>query len=72
MFSSFSSFSNPLKLVRSQPIAPIPLDPVPTYEVETIRSDAARTLKHLLKLNHAKQSILYNKGRFHNHLPHVS
>jgi hypothetical protein len=31
----------------------------------------ARRLKHLLKLNHATFSILYNRLRFHNHSPHV-
>ena len=44
---------------------------VKVFDVETISDKRARTLKHLLKLNHANFSILYNRLRFHNHTPHV-
>ena len=69
--STMLSIFNPFRSVAPRPPDVIPLDPVKTHEVETTRSDSARTLKHLLKLNHAKHAILYSHDRFHNHLPHV-
>lgn len=44
---------------------------VPIHDVETSADRRARSLKHLLKANHANHSILYNHLRFHNHAPHV-
>jgi hypothetical protein len=41
------------------------------HDIETSTDKRDRTLKHLLKLNHANFSILYNRLRFHNHTPHV-
>ena len=67
-FTMLSIF-NPFRSAAPRPPDVIPLDPVKTHEVETTRSDSARTLKHLLKLNHAKHAILYSHDRFHNHLP---
>ena len=49
----------------------IPLKPVPSVKVETDRTKPVRTLKHLLKLNHAEHAILFHDRQFHNHLPHI-
>ena len=44
---------------------------VEIHDVETSTDKRGRRLKHLLKLNHATYSILYNHLRFHNHSPHL-
>jgi hypothetical protein len=73
MFSSFTSLSLPRfgfgRDSSSHQAVNIP--PVQVHDIETSTDKQARTLKHLLKLNHATFSILYNRLRFHNHTPHV-
>lgn len=74
MFSSFSSFSNPIGVPRflggdSGPV--IDIQAVDIHDVETSQEKRARTLKHLLKLNHAKHAIVYHHLQFDNHMPHV-
>ncbi|KAM0130965.1 hypothetical protein ACHAP3_007192 [Botrytis cinerea] len=49
---------------------PITISPVEVHDIETAPEKRPRTLKHLLKSNHINHSILYNRNRFHNHLPH--
>lgn len=49
----------------------IDLPPVDIHDVETAAEKRPRTLKHLLKANHANYSIIYHELRFHNHTPHV-
>lgn len=74
MFSSFSSFSNPFGVPRflgGNPGTAIDLNSVEIHHVETQNEKRARTLKHLLKLNHANHSIVYHDLEFHNHMPHV-
>ncbi|PGH09670.1 hypothetical protein AJ79_05636 [Helicocarpus griseus UAMH5409] len=74
MFSQFSfSLPSVTKLFSSAPSedGTIDLDPVEVHDVETAREKPARALKHLLKLNHANYSILYNNDFFHNHMPHL-
>ena len=71
MFSSFTSFSNPLSFLSRSSGPAIDLDPVEMHDVETQHDKRARTLKHLIKLNHANHSILYHGLMFHNHMPHV-
>ena len=74
MFSSFSTFSNPFTLPRflgGNPGPAIDIGPVEVHDVDTQPEQRARTLKHLLKLNHAKHAILFNNMQFHNHMPHV-
>lgn len=73
MFSLFSNFSLPsgIRLSREAISSPIRLESVQIHDVETKNEKRARTLKHLLKLNHANHSILFNHNRFHNHTPHV-
>lgn len=74
MFSSFSSFSNPFSVPRflgGNPGTVIDLKSVDIHHVETQHEKRARTLKHLLKLNHANHSIVYHHLQFHNHMPHV-
>lgn len=50
---------------------PIKIPPVEIHDVEVLSDKRGRRLKHLLRLNHATYSILYNRLRFHNHTPHV-
>ena len=58
--------------LRSQGDYPsIDLPSVEIHEIETSVERRARTLKHLLKANHANYSIIYHDLRFHNHTPHV-
>ncbi len=75
MFSPFSSFSNPFSLPRilgGNPGIAIDIKSVGIHDVETQQEKRARTLKHLLKLNHTNHSIVYHNLQFHNHTPHVS
>lgn len=51
-------------------VGPIKLSPVKVFDVEVEKDKAGRTIKHLLKLNHANHAILFNDRKFHNHLPH--
>lgn len=74
MFSSFSSFSNPFSVPRflgGNPGTAIDIESVEVHQVETKHEKRARTLKHLLKLNHANHSIVYHNLHFHNHMPHI-
>jgi hypothetical protein len=61
-------FFNPLSLLGSRSIR---LPSVKIEDIETSSDRRARTLKHLLKANHANFSIIYNNLRFHNHTPHI-
>ncbi|KAK2748423.1 hypothetical protein FQN55_004361 [Onygenales sp. PD_40] len=72
MFSQFSQFSLPSfsNIFTGPPEGAIDLEPVEIHDIETEQSKPGRALKHLLKLNHANYSILYNDLRFHNHMPH--
>jgi len=47
------------------------LPSVEIHDIETSAEKRPRTLKHLLKANHANYSIIYHDLRFHNHTPHV-
>ncbi|KAF2132730.1 hypothetical protein P153DRAFT_420675 [Dothidotthia symphoricarpi CBS 119687] len=49
----------------------IHLPSVEIHDTETAAEKRPRTLKHLLKANHANYSIIYNDLRFHNHTPHI-
>ena len=49
----------------------IDIEPVEIHDVETAADKRPRTLKHLLKANHANHSIIYHNLTFHNHAPHV-
>lgn len=70
MFSSFFSSGLPkLSFSRSTAEA-IDIPPVKIHDVETSLDKRDRRLKHLLKLNHANFSILWNHLHFHNHTPH--
>jgi len=71
MFSQFSLSLPSLRFLSSKPEAGIDIPAVAIHKIETAHEKPARTLKHLLKLNHVTYSILYNDGRFHNHVPHV-
>ncbi|KAL8722611.1 MAG: hypothetical protein Q9225_000917 [Loekoesia sp. 1 TL-2023] len=74
MFSSFTSFSNPFRLSRffgSAATSAVVVNPVVVHNVETLHEKRARTLKHLLKLNHVNHSVIYHTLHFHNHMPHL-
>ena len=62
-FRSFTLFSRDKQVVE--------LPPVKVYEIDAAQEKSARWLRHLLKLNHANNAILYNHRKFHNHAPHV-
>jgi hypothetical protein len=49
----------------------VDLPSVQVHDIETAAEKRPRTLKHLLKANHANYSIIYHDLRFHNHAPHV-
>ncbi|KIX03655.1 uncharacterized protein Z518_07208 [Rhinocladiella mackenziei CBS 650.93] len=73
MFSSFLNLSFPRfgfgqASTNSEPIA---IPSVEVHDIEVSSDKRSRRLKHLLKLNHANFSILYNHLRFHNHTPHI-
>ncbi|KAL9024766.1 MAG: hypothetical protein Q9180_007816, partial [Flavoplaca navasiana] len=73
MFSSFSSFSNPFRLPRflsSGNSTAINVQPVEVHDVEIKHDKRARTLKHLLRLNHVNNAIIYHDLEFHNHTAH--
>lgn len=72
MFSSFSLGSLPkLPFSWNSSAKAINITKVQVHDVETSTDKRDRRLKHLLKLNHANFSILYNQRRFHNHTPHI-
>lgn len=73
MFSSLIPRSLPtFGLGRGGSGEPINISAVEVHDVEVLSDKRGRRLKHLLRLNHATYSILYNHLRFHNHTPHVS
>lgn len=49
----------------------IDIPSVEVHDIETAAEKRSRTLKHLIKANHANHSIIYHDLRFHNHTPHV-
>lgn len=49
----------------------IDIPPAKIHDVETAPEKPARTLKHLLKLNHANHAVLYHDQNFNNHTPHI-
>lgn len=70
---SLPSFKLPSFLTsEGKQYASITVPPVPTHDVETLPDKRPRTLKHLLKANHATHAIIYHNLQFHNHAPHVS
>lgn len=72
MFSSFFGGSIPrFGFGRASTGTPIQIPSVEIHDVETSTDKRDRRLKHLLKLNHANFSILWNQNRFHNHTPHI-
>ncbi|KAI1324028.1 cell cycle checkpoint protein RAD17 [Xylariaceae sp. FL0255] len=50
---------------------PINVESVEIHDVETAPEKRPRTLKHLLRANHANHSIIYGPNGFHNHMPHI-
>ncbi|KAH8732834.1 hypothetical protein GQ44DRAFT_601600 [Phaeosphaeriaceae sp. PMI808] len=49
----------------------VDLASVETHDIETAAEKRPRTLKHLLKANHANYSVIYHDLRFHNHTSHI-
>lgn len=52
--------------------AVVDLPPVPVHHIETATEKPARTLKHLIRLNHINNAVYFNNNLFHNHVVHVS
>ncbi|KIV92275.1 hypothetical protein PV10_06730 [Exophiala mesophila] len=72
MFSSFFPSSLPkLSFSRGWSGRAVNIPAVEIHDVEVLSDKRGRRLKHLLRLNHATFSILYNHLRFHNHTPHL-
>lgn len=72
MFSQLYNLLPSVNLSFSDRSTPaVKLRPVEVHDVQTAKDKSARTLKHLLKLNHVNFAILYNDLAFHNHMPHV-
>ncbi|KAI1917093.1 hypothetical protein LOZ39_003550 [Ophidiomyces ophidiicola] len=72
MFSQLSSLVPSLKsYTRQSKEHTVNIAPAEIYDVETAREKSARALKHLLKLNHANFSLLYNGLMLYNHIPHL-
>ncbi|KAL1961795.1 hypothetical protein VTN77DRAFT_1045 [Rasamsonia byssochlamydoides] len=68
MFSVASYLS---RFFSSRSDQAIRIPSVKIHEIETAVEKSGRSLKHLLKLNHANYAVLYNERRFHNHAPHI-
>ncbi|EOA86437.1 uncharacterized protein SETTUDRAFT_169199 [Exserohilum turcica Et28A] len=49
----------------------VDLPSVQVHDIETAADKRPRTLKHLLKANHANHAIIYHNLTFHNHTPHI-
>ena len=49
----------------------IDLPSVEIHDVETAPEKRPRTLKHLIRANHANHSIIYHNLQYHNHMPHL-
>jgi hypothetical protein len=50
---------------------PIEIKSVPLHSIETSTDRRARTLKHLIKANHANHAVLYHDLQFDNHMSHL-
>jgi hypothetical protein len=59
------------RLVAQGPPTHVDLPSVEIHSVETDPEKAPRTVKHLLRANHANYSIIYHNLQFDNHLPHI-
>ena len=74
MFSAFTTFSNPFSIPRFIAVGlgvAVDITTVAVHDVELHHDKRARTLKHLLKLNHVNHSIIYHQLQYYNHMPHV-
>lgn len=49
----------------------IDVPPVEAHDVETAAEKRPRTLKHLLRANHANHAIIYHDLQFNNHMAHI-
>jgi hypothetical protein len=49
----------------------ISLPSVEIHDIETAPEKRPRTLKHLLRANHANYAIIYHNLQYHNHMPHL-
>lgn len=55
----------------SRALQPIRIPSVEIHDVETSPEKRERTLKHLLKANHANYAVFYHSLQFDNHMPHI-
>jgi hypothetical protein len=64
-------FSYISRVLPSWTTKPINIPAVETHDIEVSADRRARTLKHLIKANHANYSILYHGLKYHTHMPHI-
>ena len=69
--STFLPSLNPWSWFPARKTEGIDIPSVDIHDVESSPDERAKTLKHLLRANHANHAILFNHKRFHNHMPHV-
>ncbi|KAI9831886.1 MAG: hypothetical protein M1819_004608 [Sarea resinae] len=70
MLSSFATkfFSSAAGAERKKGVE---LASVEVHDIETAPEKRPRTLKHLIRLNHVTNSVMYHDLQFHNHAPHI-
>jgi hypothetical protein len=52
-------------------LQPIKIHSVEVHDIENLPDKRPRTLKHLLRANHADYAVFFHDLRFHNHMPHL-
>ncbi|KAL6711980.1 hypothetical protein ACN47E_003023 [Coniothyrium glycines] len=57
--------------IRGGSYRSVDLPSVEIHDIETAAEKRPRSLKHLIKANHANYSVIYHQLRFHNHTPHI-
>lgn len=69
--SKFLPSLNPWSWLPARKTEGIDIPSVAIHDVESSPDERAKTLKHLLRANHANHAILFNHQLFHNHMPHI-
>lgn len=57
---------------KSGGVGPVQLQPVTIADVETLTDRRSKALKHLIRVNHKTNALIYHELEFHNHTVHVS
>lgn len=59
------------RFIADDEVQAIDIPPVAVHDLETAPGKRARSLKHLIKGNHANHSVLYHHLQFDNHTAHI-